>query len=77
MIVVDEADDAGVDPLVIGHMGVGSVRTDGLGEDLGGRATILDQVKGLVQRRRVVALHDRLAVAVIGGRSLAVHVGRG
>ena len=73
VVVVDEADDAGVDPLVIGHVGVGGVGADGLGEDFGGGPTVLDQVEGLVQGRGVVALDDGLAVAVVGGGGLAVH----
>ena len=44
MVVVDEADDAVVEALVVRHVGVGRVDADGLAEELGERAVPRDEV---------------------------------
>ena len=73
VVVVDESHHAGVDPLVIGHVRVGRVGADRLGQNLGRAAALLHQVERDLGRRPVVAPDHRLAVAVVGRSGLAVH----
>ena len=65
MIVVDEVDEAGVDPLVIGHVGIGPVDADRREQHLGERPAGPNQVVVGVAGAGLVARQDpRLQLGV-------------
>ena len=77
VVVVDELDDAVVEPLVVRHVGERRVDADGLAEDLDGRPMLLEEPIEDVARPLLIARHDALfETGVFGaGDRLARHRG--
>ena len=77
VVVVHELDHAVVEALVIRHVGVGGVDPDGLAQDLGDRAALLEEPVEHLARADLVALDDALLQAgILGGGHLLTR-GRG
>ena len=76
MIVVDEIRIAVVEPLMIGHVGIGGVDADPLSDDLVQRTACLDEVVVDQAGADLVAGEDPLLEPVVKMRGL-VTAGRG
>ena len=77
VVIVHELDHAVVEALVIRHVGVGRVDPDRLAQDLGDRATLLEELVEHPARADLVTLDDAvLQAGILGGGHLLIR-GRG